>query len=78
VSLWSGAAVGHPVRMHDEAGISLREMTDANRRQIELRVTSEQEAYVAGVEESLAEAAATLRPARGTAPSTPGTSRSAS
>jgi diamine N-acetyltransferase len=46
--------------MHEAAGISLREITDANRRQIELlRVTSEQEAYVAGVEESLAEAAAT-------------------
>jgi diamine N-acetyltransferase len=47
--------------MDDGAGrISLRAITDANRREVELlRVTAEQERYVAGVEESLAEAAAT-------------------
>jgi diamine N-acetyltransferase len=40
--------------------ISLREITDANRREIELLgVSSEQARYVAGVAESLAEAAAT-------------------
>jgi diamine N-acetyltransferase len=42
------------------AHISLREITDANRREVELlAVTSDQENYVAGVAESLSEAAAT-------------------
>jgi diamine N-acetyltransferase len=41
-------------------GISLRKITDANRPEVErLRVTSEQEHYVAGVADSLLEAAAT-------------------
>jgi diamine N-acetyltransferase len=41
--------------------ISLREITDANRAEVELLgVTSDQENYVAGVAESLLEAAATL------------------
>ena len=53
-----GAALGHPVRVHDD--ISLREITDANRRAVELLgVTADQETYVAGVAESLLEAAAT-------------------
>jgi diamine N-acetyltransferase len=51
---------GHAVQMDDgTAPISLREITDANRPEVErLGVTSEQETYVAGVAESLVEAAA--------------------
>lgn len=42
------------------AHISLREITDANRPEVEvLGVTSDQESYVAGIAESLVEAAAT-------------------
>ena len=49
--------------MHSRAGhVSLREITDANRPQVELlAVTSEQDHYVTGVAESLVEAAATPR-----------------
>jgi len=53
--------VRHSVRMDGgDAFISLREITSANRSDVErLGVTSDQEHYVAGVAESLLEAAAT-------------------
>jgi diamine N-acetyltransferase len=55
-----GILVRHSVRVAGErARVVLREITDANRRAVEaLGVSSEQERYVAGVSESLAEAAA--------------------
>jgi diamine N-acetyltransferase len=51
----------HPVQVNDTtAHISLREVTDTNRPEVErIAVSPDQENYVAGVAESLLEAAAT-------------------
>ena len=57
----ASAPVGHPVQVDDATTfISLREITRVNRPEVErLRVTSNQANYVAGVADSLVEAAAT-------------------
>jgi diamine N-acetyltransferase len=56
-----GASIRHPARVDNTVqDVSLREITDANRPAVEaLAVTPDQEHYVAGVAESLEEAAAT-------------------